>query len=577
DANTYVGSDIGSAASTNNFNVEQRYNVNDIVYWTHGNMSWKFGVDYQDARLKATPFFAASGGRWQFRVVNTSSNRSTTTTNGGNQIASLLLGVPNSVDLRPVILDYNYRWKSYAGFVQDDWKVKPNLTLNLGMRYSLQLPRAEENNLQGIFRPDLAQAVALTDTQRRALASGTCNPATTIGGLGVPCTAAIPSSVPTSVNIVPFAFAGRGGRSKYLVPIDWTGFEPRFGFAWQPKMKILGVDLESKSVVIRGGFGISHLPLTGNNRSPNPDFGGFINVSTTATGSAAGATADPTLPIRLSGNAPLQGTGGSLDQLLGIDANGLVFSKSLGISAFAGEGFATASGKVPYVENWNLAVQFEPVKGYAVEIAYVGSAGRHLYLPLINIDPHDVGLISQMESSGLCATCALEDATGTIPDPLGRTNLQGSVITISRASVFSPYLGFDPLNRYFDPSANSIRHAGYIDVRRRVSRGLTFGANYTYGKSIDTASDASPDTRVLSTGQARGQVSLGGTLSGDRALSTYDIKNNFSSTAVWDVPLGRHRRFFTNAPKIVDQVIGRWTISGVFRMPGGLPFLPFIT
>src|SRR5205807_5464918 len=131
------------------------------------------------------------------------------------------------------------------------------------------------------------------------------------------------------------------------------------------------------------------------------------------------------------------------------------------------------------------------------------------------------------------------DTTGTITDPLGRTNLQGSVITVTRASVFTPYLGFDPLNRYFDPSANSIRHAGYIDVRRRVGRGLTFTANYTYGKGIDTASDASPDTRVLSTGQARGQVSLGAPLESDRAISTYDIKNNFSSTFIWDLPIGR--------------------------------------
>src|SRR5439155_26259280 len=161
DGSTYNNADIGSAASTNNFNIEQRYDISDIVYWTHGNKTWKFGVDLQDSRLTATPFFAASGGRWQFRVVNTSSNRSTTTANGGNQIASLLIVVPNSVDLRPALFDYDYRWKSYAAFVQNDWKVKPNLTLNLGLRYSLQTPRAEKHNNQGVIRPDLAQSVAM--------------------------------------------------------------------------------------------------------------------------------------------------------------------------------------------------------------------------------------------------------------------------------------------------------------------------------------------------------------------------------------------------------------------------------
>src|SRR5205807_557229 len=192
--------------------------------------------------------------------------------------------------------------------------------------------REEKHNLQGVFRPDLAQAVALTDAQRRILASGSCNPPTTIGGLGVPCTATIPDLVPTSIKIAPFAFAARGGRSKYLVPVDYSGFEPRLGFAWSPKMKLFGMDLEQRSVVIRGGYGISHAPLTGNNRSPNPDFGGFVNVSTLANGSAAGGTADATQPINLSRNPVLQGTTGTLDSILGTDSSGLVFLKSLGIS-----------------------------------------------------------------------------------------------------------------------------------------------------------------------------------------------------------------------------------------------------
>jgi hypothetical protein len=559
DGSTYTGADIGSAASTNNFNVEQRYNISDIVYWTHGNMTWKFGADLNDARLTATPFFAASGGRWQFRVVNTSNNRSTTITNGGNEIASLLIGVPNSVDVRPLIFDYDYRWKGVAAFVQNDWRVKPNLTLNLGMRYSLQLPRAEAHNMQGAFRPDLAQPFPLTDAQRRTLATN----------LGVLATAPIPSFVPNSVNIPPFAFAGRGGRSKYLVPIDYLGFEPRFGFAWSPKMKLFGVDLEKRGFVVRGGYGISHGTLTGNNRSPNPDFGGFVNLGTLANGSAAGATLDATQPIRLSGNPPLQGTTGTLDSILGTDANGLVFLKSLAVPGYAAGG-PGASGKVPYSQNWNLTFQFEAFKNTVVEVAYVGNKGTHLFLPFININPRDVGLITNLESQGI-------DVTGNIADPLGRTNLQGAGITITRASVFSTYLGFDPLNRYYDPSGDSIRHAFYVDVSRRLTNGLTFTANYTFGKSIDTASDSSPDTRTLSTGQARQQVSLGGNLSQDRAVSTFDIANTFNATGLWDIPFGHGRKYFSKAPKAVDVLVGGWTISGVLRMPGGLPFLPFIT
>ncbi|HEX8138068.1 MAG TPA: TonB-dependent receptor [Pyrinomonadaceae bacterium] len=568
--NGYVNADLGAGGSTNNFNVETRYNLSDILYWTRGDMTWKMGTDISDARLQVTPFFAAAGGRWQFRTVNTSNNRGTGLANGGNDLASFLLGVPNAVDVRPLLLDYNYQWKSYAFFVQNDWKVKPNVTLNLGVRYSLQYPRTEKNNLQGVFRPDLAQTVTLTDAQRRATATG----------LGFSATAPIPASVPTTAVIPAFAFAGQGGRSRYITPIDYTGIEPRFGFAWSPKMNIFGFNTESKSLVVRGGYGISHAPITGNNRSPNPDFGGFTTVSTVLTTTvtaacptppcASSGTADVVQPVRLSTNPPLQGNATPLNTLLGTNSEGLVFLNSIGIPAFADTGFSSGSGKVPYSQNWNLSIQFEPMRNTVVELAYVGNKGTHLYMPLVNLNTRDLNFISSLEANGL-------DATTNFTDPLGRRNLLGAVVTINRGSVVTPFFGFDRLNRFFDPSANSIRHAVYIDVRRRVRRGLTLTANYTYGKSIDDASDASPDTRVLSTGSVAGQVSLGAPRFLDRSLSTYDIKNNFSSTFIWDLPIGRGRRFLSSAPGIVNVLFGNWSMSGVFRMPGGTPFLPFIT
>jgi len=556
DSNSYNAfADIGSSGSTNNFNVEERFNISDVAYWTHGNMTWKFGVDLNLARLNVVPFFAASGGRWAFRVVNTSSNRSTTVGNGGHPLASLLLGVPNNVDVRPLLLNYDYRWKSGASFVQNDWRVRSNLTLNLGVRYSLQYPRTERHDLQGVFRPDLAQTVTLTDAQRRATATG----------LGILTTAPIPDYVPTSIKIPPFAFAGRGGRSRYIVPVDYWGIEPRIGFAWSPKIIKWA---EERSAVIRGGFGISHATLTGNNRSPNPDFGAFTTVSTVATGSSTGGSPDPTQPLRLSGNPPLVSSFIPFDQRLGVDANGLVFLNSLGTPgvATAGEG----SGKVPYSENWNLSLSFQPAKSTVVEIAYVGNLGRHLYFPFININPRDVNFVESLEANNI-------NAETTFNDPLGRTNLLGAVIAIQRNSVVSPYFGFNTLNRYFDPSASSIRHAGYVDVRRRVGRGFTFTANYTYGKSIDDASDSSPDVRVLTSGTTLGQQYYGAPRRLDRAISAFDIKHNVSSTFIWDIPVGRKRWLLKDTPKIVDAVIGGWTVSGLTRLEGGGPFLPFIT
>src|SRR5439155_9525258 len=154
-----------------------------------------FGTDMSIAQLQVIPFFAASGGRWNFRVVNTSSDRGTGNSSGGNALASFLTGVPNSEDYRPALFTYNYQWNSYAFFAQNDWKLKPNFTIKLGLRSSLQNPRTEASNQQGVIRPGLAGDETLTDAQRRAIATAS----------GVLTTDPIPSYVPTTTKIIPFA------------------------------------------------------------------------------------------------------------------------------------------------------------------------------------------------------------------------------------------------------------------------------------------------------------------------------------------------------------------------------------
>lgn len=540
---------IGSSGSTNNFNKEKRYTLTDIVYWTQGNKSWKFGVDLGDAQLNVIPFAFASGGRYDFRSGQTNINQTINAANGGNPLASLLLGTANAVAVRSLLIPYNYDWKSYAGFVQNDWKVKSNLTLNLGFRYTLQMPRTEKNDLQGTYLPELAQSYNL------------------------PTPITLPTGrVITSALVPPFAFAGRGGRSRYIFPVDYNGFEPRFGFAYSPK-SIFGWGKEGETV-IRGGYGLSHAPLTGNNRLPSPDLGSFNATSAAATATGSNGAANSAFALRLSSNQPvngsslLQATPAQIEQALGIPSNGLVYLGSLAIPAF------TISGetKTPYVQNWNLSISKQILKNTVVEVAYVGNKGTHLFLPLVNVNPRDFNYIQQLDLLGVNP-----DATAGIVDPLGRRSLIGTPVTITTASLGSKYLGFDTLNSFYDTSANSIRHAGYIDFRRRITNGIAFTANYTYGKSIDDASDASPDKNVLTSGNTQGSnVSFNAPRYTDRAISTYDVKHAVSATFVWDLPFGRKRQFFANAWSPVDAAIGGWTMSGVFRMQSGYPFLATI-
>jgi hypothetical protein len=72
-------------------------------------------------------------------------------------------------------------------------------------------------------------------------------------------------------------------------------------------------------------------------------------------------------------------------------------------------------------------------------------------------------------------------------------------------------------------------------------------------------------------------VSYGVPRSTDRAISTFDIKHNFTATALWDLPFGKGRQFLTNAPALVEGALGGWTISTIARLQGGQPFVPIIT
>jgi hypothetical protein len=525
--NAFAG--IGSAGSTNNYNVEERYNVSNVLYWSRGRMSWKFGVEATHALLNVIPFFGAAGGRYDFRVIQTSSNGTTTSGAGGNSFASFLLGVPNQALVRTTLIPYYYRWNDAAAFVQNDWKVRPNLTVNLGLRYTVQLPRTEKYDHQGIFMPELAQEYTLP----------------------APVTLADGRVITTAV-VPPFAYAGRGGRSKYVFPIEWLNFEPRLGFAWTPRG-------HEDALAVRGGYGLSHVALTGNNRLPNPDFGATQTVTATS-----GQT-DPNYALRLSSNVPLI-VPLTPDQAMNIPADGLVSLGSINVPGYAVSNNTT----IPYVQNWNLTVSRELLPHTVLEVGYVGSKGTHLFMPLENINPRDFSYVQTLAGANLSPDTA-------VPDPLGRRDLLGRVINVPRGSLASPYMGFNRLNIFYDTSANSIRHAGYVSVSRRMSAGLMATANYTYGKSIDDASDASPDKNVLTTGSTAGNVTFGAPRSSDRAISAYDIRHIFNTTFVYDLPFGKDHTWLRDAGTLRQWLVGDWTVAGVYRLMGGYPFLPKIS
>jgi hypothetical protein len=510
--------------------IDESYDITDTFTKTIGTNTVKVGTDLRRQLENLSTLGYAQGGSYSFGTDMT--NSAQTSGSGGILLASFLLGVPDSVTLSNSVIPYYYRWSTAAGFIQDDWRVKPNLTLNAGLRYSLQLPRTEKYNHQGSFLLNEAETVAL------------------------PSPITLPTGqVISSALEPPFAYSGYGGRSPYLLPIDWFGFEPRLGFAWTPNIPWN----KSGRLVVRGGYGISHSPLTDLETSASPNFATPSSSYTYNSGQT-----NPLYVTRLSSNPPLLNPL-TPAQVLNIPSNGLVYDNSLAIP-----GFVIAGGtKDPYVQNWNFTLGLQPGHNFVVELAYVGSKGTHLFTP-----GQDVNLCPTADVLGYLNQ-NLSPWT-TVTDPLGRKNINGGALSIPRCAEAEPYLGFDQLMSYLQTSADSIRHAAYVSVNRRINNGLYFTASYTFGKSIDDASDAG-ETLQATSSQSPGQARYGGSYANDRAVSTFNVKHLINGSMVWDLPLGSGRQFLNRPPKYLSPAISGWALSITARAQSGFPFQPLIT
>lgn len=106
----------------------------------------------------------------------------------------------------------------------------------------------------------------------------------------------------------------------------------------------------------------------------------------------------------------------------------------------------------------------------------------------------------------------------------------------------------------------------------RRTHGVTWHANYTFGKSIDNASNGSPDKNILtSSNLPGGQITFGGTSRGDRAVSTYDVKHSINGVVVYDLPFGRGHKWLANSWEPIQQLAGGWTIAGIEGLHTGFP------
>lgn len=175
----------------------------------------------------------------------------------------------------------------------------------------------------------------------------------------------------------------------------------------------------------------------------------------------------------------------------------------------------------PYLQSWNMTVEREIGFGSAIEISYVGSKGTHLGRKYDINQPF--------------RSAALQQAGGSFP---------------------RPYSGLSAIN-YYGFNANSIYNAGTISIRRRFTSGFFYRANYTYGKSIDDASQVSGNSDG---GYPAAQDSRN--LHGERARSDWDTGHSFTMNFSYEVPWRR------------SVWVRGWQVAGSGRAYTGQPFTP---
>ena len=523
--------------------VEHQFQFSDDLSMTLGRHTITVGSDWRFAQhnAKSSALRQVCCGEYNFAAAQTNSgNANTPGGTGGLQFASFLMGVPNGINLRGVIIPYYYRWRVGSAFFQDDFRLKRNLTLNLGVRWQYNSPRAEKFHRQATV--DLDHPVELQNA-RGELSAYTFN----------------------------YVYTGFG-RSRYLEPVHKRTFEPRFGFAWQPGYEWA----KRRGVVLRGGYGISHLPSTGRGRDPIPDFGTGSSGSWGYTRwSGAGRmpitqSLQPQYLISLGKNAPLVRVNPAV---LEIPPNGILCDACPPRDQRLPSGallLFSPTNNNPYVQTWSLTLEMPlpKAKSTILSVGYLGTKGTHLYSPLIPINNADPLLFEELLNEG-------GDPNELVPDPFGRVDNAGNVRNVNRRDLLRPFPTAGDINLAGVTNSNSIYNAGTVSVEKRYQRGLGFRFNYTWGKSLDTSSDSSlAGGAVYSWGNGLVQNALD--LANNRSVSIFDSRHRLNWTLNWELPVGGRRKFLNDAGRLTRTLVSNWMLNALGSYVSGYPFTPFL-
>lgn len=525
-----IGTAQNSIGSGNaSFDAENRYFLNDNLTLVRGHHAFTVGGELRWLQRNEGGLPA---GSITFEPTETALNGTgfaggkavTIPAGTGNPAASFLFGGTDFVNISYPI-ESAYRWWQTGYFFQDDWKVTQNLTLNLGVRYDLQIPRVDARGDVSTMDPTLPNPAA--DNLPGAF---------TFYGSG----------------------SGRNGHAR-IGNTYYGGIQPRFGFAWSP-------DAARKSAV-RGGFAITR-PL-GNDNLEEGIGGGQYTTGFSGLAMLNRAQDYVGSPAYYWDNSfPQSGVAGATlnpGLLVGNDNPPMIHP---------------SSGMPPTQLYWTA--QLEHQFGSNV-VATMGYVGMHTYHLGVWSKPNEVnptvaqskyGAVAQADGLPLNQFLALPitdprvEAAGIAPPWPGFVSTFGPAATASQA--LRPWPQYGDVDNPLNPIASVSYNGFQSSVQKHFSHGLTALLSYTFSKTIGDA-----DSNAGASSGAENAIYAGSFYQdyydpkAERAVTSSDIPHVVSLSYTYVLPFGHAQRHLNHGP--LSEVAGGWSVSGIHQYQSGRP------
>ena len=457
----FLARDVGSAAiGTNEItlrNASPSLSVVDFVSVQRGVHYLRFGGELRHADWRVDTANVLSYGEIDFATFQDFLR--------GNSELSLL-GTGNT--------QVNFSSTDYHFFVQDDWKVSPHLTLNLGLRYELDLPPFESNGRIGGFDPSLYQPTKQVDPDGFPVGP----PAEGIVMAG---------NASSAIHLTGVTRVGK----RIFKSVDPRDIAPRIGMAWSP--------LNSGHLVLRGGYGVfysrpSFLYLGLNFAEPP-----FYQVSTYF----GEPLTDPFPKASPSSNFPLIPPG----VLLG--------------SPFA---FVDRNNLNPYFQQFNAGVEYQISRDLALQIAYVGSRGLRLYRQ-VNVNQAAIASLDHPVTNAVTGEAIY---VNTVENSPLRAPLQGvdpGIFFLNTSSGQSTYHSLQAtVNHRF---SHGVQFAASYTFSKSIDNTSDAGGGAFSDGSLDTGNGL--DSAAVYGNQLDPRT--------NRGLSDFDRTHRFVISGLWDLPV----------------------------------------